>query len=213
MSTNHQDRFTSEARMVELIGPFLSAGKVNEQATAKAWKLIGRYESLRAVVALPQETLVREGLSEAQAYRVKSVMPLASAVFEDGLRDGKRAFCGSQDAADFVRAKIGLSEREVFAAAFLDTRHRLLKFEPLFFGSIDRASIFPREIVKRALELNAAAILFAHNHPSGVAEPSVSDIELTERLVSVFKELDIRVLDHLVVGGDQVISMAERGLI
>ena len=104
-------------------------------------------------------------------------------------------------------------ERETFACLFVDNRHRLLTFETLFLGTIDGASVHPREIVKRALQTNAAAVILTHNHPSGVAEPSQADELITARIRDALALVDIRVLDHLVVGGTTVTSFAERGLI
>ena len=104
-------------------------------------------------------------------------------------------------------------EREVFGCLFLDNRHRLIAVEEMFLGTIDGASVHPREVVKRALKLNAAAVILAHNHPSGVAEPSQADELITARIRDALALVDIRVLDHLVVGGTTVTSFAERGLI
>ena len=104
-------------------------------------------------------------------------------------------------------------EREVFGVLFLDNRHRLIALEEMFLGTVDGASVHPREVVKRALKLNAAAVILAHNHPSGVAEPSQADELITTRVRDALALVDIRVLDHLVVGGNVVTSMAERGLI
>jgi DNA repair protein RadC len=104
-------------------------------------------------------------------------------------------------------------EREVFGCLFLDNRHRLIALEEMFLGTIDGASVHPREVVKRALKLNAAAVILAHNHPSGVAEPSQADELITARIRDALALVDIRVLDHLVVGGTTVTSFAERGLI
>jgi DNA repair protein RadC len=103
--------------------------------------------------------------------------------------------------------------QEVFSVLFLDAQHRLLKLEDLFFGTLTQTSVYPREVVKRALALNAGAVVLAHNHPSGLAEPSRADEYLTQTLMSALKLVDVRVLDHLVVGQGQVVSMAERGLI
>jgi DNA repair protein RadC len=104
-------------------------------------------------------------------------------------------------------------EREVFSALFLDTRHRLITLEEMFLGTVDGASVHPREVVKRALKLNAAAVILAHNHPSGVAEPSHADELITVRLRDALALVDIRVLDHLIVGGTTVTSLAERGVL
>ena len=113
----------------------------------------------------------------------------------------------------YLRAKLGRAEREIFACLFLDSRHHLLAYEALFYGTLDRASVHPREILRRALALNAGAVIFAHNHPSGVAEPSASDIELTGNLKALLGQIDVRVLDHLVVGRGSEVSFAERGLL
>ena len=123
-----------------------------------------------------------------------------------------RALCSPQEAKSFVAMKLGRQEHEVFAALFLDNRHRVLGFEQLFRGTIDGASVHPREVVKRTLELNAAAVIFAHNHPSGAAEPSRADLRITERLKEALSLIDVRVLDHFVVG-DEVVSFAEWGIL
>jgi len=112
----------------------------------------------------------------------------------------------------FLALQLAHLDHEVFAALFLDNRHRLLEFEVLFRGTIDGASVHPREVVKRALGLNAAAVIFAHNHPSGDADPSQADLRITQRLKEALALVDVRVLDHLVVGRE-VVSFAERGLL
>ena len=114
---------------------------------------------------------------------------------------------------DFLLMELSQKESEEFHALFLDNQHRLIKAKKLFVGTIDQCNIYPREVVKAALELNAAAIIFAHNHPSQLAEPSQSDIVLTKRLIGALALLDIRVLDHFIVGGTSVVSFAELGLI
>jgi DNA repair protein RadC len=103
--------------------------------------------------------------------------------------------------------------REVFGALFLDSQHRLIAFRELFLGTIDSAAVHPREVLRETLALNAAAVIFVHNHPSGVAEPSNSDVRITERLRNALQLIDVRVLDHIVVSGDAAVSMAERGLL
>lgn len=119
----------------------------------------------------------------------------------------------SSDTKDFLISQLALEEREQFCVIWLDTRHRVLEFNHLFYGTIDGASIWPREVVKQALGLNAAACIFAHNHPSGIPEPSVADRTITQRLVEALKLVEIRVLDHLVIGGGDAVSFAERGLL
>ena len=141
----------------------------------------------------------------------EEILKMASKLLNRRFARG-RALCSPEASKSFVAMKLGRLEHEVFAALFLDNRHRVLGFEELFSGTIDGASVHPREVVKRALELNAAAVIFAHNHPSGVAEPSQADIQITQRLKDSLDLIDVRVLDHLVVGSD-VVSMAERGLL
>jgi len=112
----------------------------------------------------------------------------------------------------FIRTKMRMYEHEIFAVMLLDSQHRLIEYRELFTGTIDGASVYPREVVKLVLSHNAAAVIFAHNHPSGIAEPSHADKAITERLVKALSLVDVRVLDHLIVG-DDIVSFAERGLI
>lgn len=114
---------------------------------------------------------------------------------------------------DFLKVKLALLDHEVFSAIFLDTRHRVIEYRELFRGTIDGATVYPREVVKEALTRNAAAIIFAHNHPSGVAEPSEADRSITLKLSKALALVEIRVLDHIIVTGDSCVSFAERGLI
>ena len=115
--------------------------------------------------------------------------------------------------SDYLRLHYAGQEREVFGCLFLDNRHRLIALEEMFLGTVDGASVHPREVVKRALQMNAAAVILAHNHPRGVAEPSQADELITARIRDALSLVDIRLLDHLVVGGTTVTSLAERGLI
>ncbi len=124
-----------------------------------------------------------------------------------------RLLVSPHDTRDYLLLKLAHLEHESFCGIFLDQRHRVLAFEQLFNGTIDGASVHPREVVKRAIQLNAAAMIFAHNHPSGNAEPSRADEAITRRLKDALALVDIRVLDHLVIGGTDMISLAERGLI
>lgn len=112
-----------------------------------------------------------------------------------------------------LEPKLAESEREVFAVLLLDTRHRLIEYRELFYGSIDRTNVYPREILKAALSANAAALIVAHNHPSGVPEPSMADVRMTEQFGSVLEIVDVRLLDHIVVGGTRTVSFSERGLL
>ena len=118
-----------------------------------------------------------------------------------------------QQCHDYLKSRLRAYPYEVFACIFLDNRHRIICFEELFRGTIDGASVHPREVIRRGLYHNAAAIIFAHNHPSGVAEPSQADQSITRRLISALALVDIRVLDHVIIGDNDTVSFAERGLI
>lgn len=114
---------------------------------------------------------------------------------------------------DYLRSQLATEEREVFGMILLDTQHGVLGFERLFYGTIDTASVYPRELIKAVLNVNAAAVILAHNHPSGNPEPSMADIALTQRLKNALEVIDVRLLDHLVIGGGDSVSFAERGLV
>ena len=120
---------------------------------------------------------------------------------------------GESDAAKYLQLKSGRCEREVFGCLFLTTRHRLIRDEELFYGSIDRTTVHPRVILQKALACNAAALIMFHTHPSGCAEPSPSDMSLTNRIEDLLDEVDVRLLDHIVVSRTETVSMAACGLI
>jgi DNA repair protein RadC len=134
----------------------------------------------------------------------------AEALAQKYKREG--TFTSPNNVMEYLKLKLGAYDREVFALMLLDNQHRLIQFDILFFGTIDAASIYPREVAKAALSHNAAAVIFAHNHPSGIAEPSQADRHITDKLIKALGLIDVRVLDHVVVGEDCV-SFAERGWI
>lgn len=122
-------------------------------------------------------------------------------------------FSNPSAVSSYLTIKLADKEREVFACLFLDNQHRLIQYEELFFGTIDGAAVYPREVVKAALRHNAAAVIFAHNHPSGLATPSEADKRITERLKVALDTVDIRTLDHFVIGHSETVSFAEKGLL
>jgi DNA repair protein RadC len=128
-------------------------------------------------------------------------------------RPDTTTFSSPTEVKQFLKLKLGEAEREIFAVLFLDNRHRLIEYQELFFGTIDGASIHPREVLKAAMKCNAAAVILAHNHPSGVAEPSRADDAITQRLKDALALVDVRVLDHLIIGSEEPVSMAEMGLL
>ena len=170
-------------------------------------------DGICALLRAPAGTLMAApGLGRVRTGRLLAAVALVERAAEAGLRR-MPTLSSSSAVRRFLRLKLAHQPREVFACLFLDNRHRLICFEPLFFGTVDRASVHPREVLRRALEVNAAAVILAHNHPSGVAEPSGSDLALTEDLSDLLRRIDVRVLDHWVIGRGSEMSFAERGFI
>lgn len=141
------------------------------------------------------------------------VIQSALAILESRLQKTEGIIHSPEDARNFVILKIADRKSEVFCALFLNTRHQVIEYREMFFGTIDGTSVYPREIVRAVIETNAAAVVFVHNHPSQVAEPSDADLRITQRLSAALELIDVRVLDHLIVGGTDVTSLAERGQI
>lgn len=151
--------------------------------------------------------------SNSRRYKVASgdeIVEAARAVVGQRMRRGT-SFTDPKKAKEFFRDKLSGLQREVFAAAFLDSRHRLIEYAELFQGTIDGAEVHPREVVRHAIRTNCAAIIIGHNHPSGSVEPSAADRAVTAQLKQVLSLVDVRLLDHVVVGGHQTTALAERG--
>lgn len=153
-----------------------------------------------------------KGLGPAKRAELAAVLEIARRALAQRLRESP-LFDSPQRVKDYLRLQLGARPHEVFAVLFVDAQHRLLAMEEMFRGTLTQTSVYPREVARRALELGAAAVVLAHNHPSGAAEPSRADEYLTQALKSALGLLDVRVLDHLVVGRDSVVSFAERGLL
>ncbi len=159
-------------------------------------------------------TFIQDSLGHYQPASPDQILDQAKEILEYRLtRPEATTFSSPDETKDFLKLKLGEAEREIFAVMLLDNRHRLIEYQELFFGTIDGASVHPREVVKAALKCNAAALILAHNHPSGVTEPSKADESITQRLKDALALIDIRVLDHLVIGDGEPVSFAERGLI
>ena len=141
-----------------------------------------------------------------------AVIAHALAILESRLRKAGEEFTSPKTVKDFLSLRLAHLEHEVFAVMFLDSQHRLLAMEEMFRGTLTQANVHPREVVKRALALNAGAVVLSHNHPSGVAEPSRADERITETLRDVLKLVDVRVLDHIIVGHGHCVSLVEKGL-
>jgi DNA repair protein RadC len=182
-------------------------------AVAMARGMLHRHGSLRALLSADRGRCLRErGIGKAGYCRLQAALELARRHYGEDMRAGP-ALDSPQTTRHFLKAHLRDSPHELFCCLHLDNRHRLIAFDELFRGTIDGASVHPREVVKQALARNAAAVILAHNHPSGVAEPSQADQLITQRLRDALQLVDIRVLDHLIVADNGCLSFAERGLI
>lgn len=196
-----------------------SVSAVPEKKPAKINYLAKSDAELIASVSGAQLNQCRALLNEhSSLHGIESNTDLISAALELSMRylyeklERGDALCSPAQSRQYLQLQLGSYPHEVFACLFLDNRNRVIKFDKMFRGTIDGASVYPREVVKEALNCNAAAVIFAHNHPSGVAEPSHADETITKRLKDALSMVDIRVLDHFVIG-DEVVSFAERGLL
>jgi len=201
----------SELSNAELLAIFLGSGLRGQDAIGTSRELLAAAGQLRGLLDREPGDLVRlPGLGPARACRLSAALELSRRHLEAEVQRGSEML-DADAAGRYFTSRLRPRKQEVFAALFLDTRHRALAFEELFSGSINQAQVHPREVLRRALAHNAAAVIVGHNHPSGHPEPSSADRSLTRRLHSALGLLDIRLIDHLVIGDGTPISMAARG--
>ncbi|EKO3779832.1 DNA repair protein RadC [Vibrio metschnikovii] len=197
----------------ELLAIFLRTGTPGMNVLELADCLLRQAGSLRALFSASKDQFcTHKGLGEAKFVQLQAVLEMTQRYLAETLKRGD-ALTSPQQTKLYLTSVLRDRHREAFYILFLDNQHRVIQDEILFEGTIDAASVYPREVVKRALQLNAAALIFAHNHPSGIAEPSQADRRITQRLVDALQLVDIRVLDHFVIGDGEVVSFAERGWI
>jgi DNA repair protein RadC len=197
----------------ELLAIFLRIGVTGRSAVDLARDMLNQFGGLRQLLEADQASLCAlPGLGMAKYVQLQAVLELGQRYLEATLQRGN-ALESAADTRRYLTARLRHEPHEVFACLFLDNRHRVIAFEELFQGTIDGASVHPRQVVKRALYHNAAAVILAHNHPSGVAEPSHADEQITLRLREALALIDVRVLDHFVIGDGQAVSFMERGLL
>jgi len=197
----------------ELLALLLRTGYKGRGVFELAGTVLETCGGFAGLLNAPPQTLQRiKGLGPAKRAELLAVVEIARRALAQQMQAAP-VFDAPQKVKDYVALHLGSREQEVFAVLFLDGQHRLLQLEEMFQGTLTQTSVYPREIVKRALALNAGALILAHNHPSGVAEPSRADEYLTQTLKAALQLVDVRVLDHLVVGRGHVVSMAERGLV
>ena len=196
----------------ELLAIFLRTGVRGRNAVDLARDLLTEFGGLRQLLEADETSFTSHlGLGPAKFAQLQAVLEMGRRHLAASIQR-ESALESPQAVRDFLKAKLRHELHEVFACLFLDTKHRVLAFEILFYGTIDGASVYPRQVVKRALANNAAALILTHNHPSGVAEPSQADKVLTERLKEALALVDVRVLDHFIVGDGEPLSMVENGL-
>lgn len=197
----------------ELLALLLRSGLQGKNVLQLAQELVQRFDGLSGLLnANAQDLSCIKGLGPAKRAEIVAVLELARRALAEQLR-AKPLFDTPQAVRSYLQLQLGAKPHEVFAVMFLDSQHRLIALEELFRGTLTQTSVYPREVVQRALALQAASVVLAHNHPSGSAQPSRADEALTQTLKSALALVDVRVLDHFIVTREQARSMAEAGLI
>ena len=196
----------------ELLAILLRTGVKGKSAVDLARQLLGRFGSISALLEAGSSGVGETpGLGDAKLAQLKAALELARRALREEI-SSRDALASPRAVRDYLRLALAGREQEVFLLVLLDAQHRVIASEELFQGTLTQTSVYPRDVVKCALKHNAAAVIFAHNHPSGVAEPSHADEMLTRSLKSALALVDIQVLDHFIVAGSRTMSFAERGL-
>lgn len=196
----------------ELVAIFLRVGVAGMNVVDLSRRLLAEFGGLRGMFRADDEALQRvKGLGPAKVATLRAIGELSQRLLREKVEHESFIEC-SHDVVDLLAHKFRDSDQEVFSIVFLNTKHRVLRIEELFRGTIDAASVYPREVVKRALALSASAIVAVHNHPSGNPEPSREDQRLTHELRDASKLVDVVLLDHIIIGGNDYFSFAEKGL-
>ena len=195
----------------ELLAIMLRTGTAGRDALQLAQDLLNQFDGLRGLLGAEREALcAARGCGPSRYVQLQAMQEIQRRFHAQGLlRAGP--LTDSVAALELLQSHLQERHAEVFCCMWLDNRHRLIRLDEMFQGSIAGASVYPREVVRRALQLNAAAVILAHNHPSGVAEPSRCDRQITERLREALALIDVRILDHIVIGDSEHVSFAERG--
>lgn len=195
----------------ELIAIFIGSGAQGINAVDVGRDMLKTYGSLRAILQLSHRQCCDvKGVGNVTYALLKAAQEISRRYIEQSMKLDN-IFNSPSVTRDYLNLTLRHKSREVFAVMFLTNQHALIHYEEMFFGTINMASVYPREIVKRALELHCAAVILAHNHPSGVAEPSRADIAITQQIKKALELIDVTVLDHCVVGDGEIVSLAERG--
>ena len=196
----------------ELLAILLRNGTRGKDSVSLARELLNQHQHLKNLFSLSFENFSQKpGLGLAKYAQLQAALEIGKRYLQEGVEHAASLHCG-EDTQRYLMAELRNHPHEVFACLFLDNAHRLIRFEKLFHGTINTTTVHPREIIRRALYHNAASVIFAHNHPSGIAKPSPADIRLTQSLSETLKFIDVRVLDHFIIGAKEVCSFVELGL-
>jgi DNA repair protein RadC len=197
----------------ELLAIFLRTGVPGKSAVDLARDLLEEFGGLVGLLSASQSEFCRaKGLGTAKYAQLRAVLELSQRYLRSELAE-RDVLTSPEATRNYLKSRLRVYPHEVFACLWLDNRHRVIEYQELFRGTIDGASVHPREVVRDAMRWNAAAVIFAHNHPSGVAEPSQSDLAITQKLKEVLALVEVRVLDHIIIGEGSGTSFAERGLL
>ena len=197
----------------ELLALLLRTGLPGKNALQMGQELVDTFGGMAGLLHTPAEALKKiKGLGPAKRAEIVAVLELARRALASQLQE-KTMFSNPQAIRDYLQLQLGSRDHEIFAVLFLDTQHRLIVLEEMFRGTLTQTSVYPREVVVRALALNAANVVLAHNHPSGTAQASRADEAITQTLKAALALIDVRVLDHFIVTATEAVSMAELGLI
>lgn len=197
----------------ELLAIFLRVGMRGKTALDLARELINHYGNLKNLLSTTETDFCAfPGMGPAKFVQLQASLEMSKRYFKDEMHESD-VITSPNASKNFLRSALSNKKHEVFACLYLDTQHQILAFEELFTGTLDNASVYPREVVRSVLDKGAAAVIFCHNHPSGSTTASEADIQLTSRLTRALELIDVRVLDHMIVAGNQVMSFAEHGLL
>ena len=197
----------------ELLAIFLRVGVTGKSAVDLARDLLNQFGSLNGIFAVTEHELSQvHGIGTSKYVQLQAIFEMSRRALNEQLQQ-RDVFKSPQQVRDYLVLKLGGLTREVFLVLFLDTQNHLVATEEMFAGTLTQTSVYPREVVKRALHHNAASVIFAHNHPSGITKQSQADELLTKELKQALALVDVRVLDHFIVAGNNTLSFSERGLI
>lgn len=196
----------------DLLAVLLRTGVRGKSAVDLGSELLARFGSITRLLSAGPQLLEIKGLGEAKSAQFAAAIELARRAMAEQLKE-RDALTSPGAVRDYLRVALGHRLHEVFVCIWLDAQHKVIGFDDAFEGTLTQTSVYPREIVKRAIRRNAAAVIFAHNHPSGVAQPSQADELLTRNLREALALIEVKVLDHFIIAGNQAISFAERGLL